>query len=52
MNALIDSYNSPLAIYTDGSTSAGIEKGGYAAIFTRGKAAYPTLIRTIRKKEE
>ena len=50
VNALIDSFNSPLVIYTDGSASAGIEKGGYAAIFTRGKAAYPTVIRTIRKR--
>ena len=34
VNALIDSHNCPLVIYTDGSASAGIEKGGYAAIFT------------------
>ena len=33
VNGFIDSYNSPLVTYTDWSASAGIEKGGYAAIF-------------------
>ena len=50
VNALIDSHNCPLVIYTDGSASAGIEKGGYAAIFTRGKAASPTVVRSIKKR--
>ena len=50
VNGLIDSYNSPLVIYTDGSASAGTEKGGYAAIFTRGNAASPTVIRSVKKR--
>ena len=50
VNGLIDSYDSPLVIYTDGSASAGTEKGGYAAIFTRGTAASPYVDRIVKKR--
>ena len=46
----LDSFNCNLTIYTDGSAIAGTTDGGYAAIFTRGSASNPEVIRIIRKR--
>ena len=42
----LDTFNCKLTIYTDGSATAGLTYGGYAAIFT----STPEFIRIIRKR--
>ena len=46
----LDSFDCKLTIYTDGSATAGITDGGYAANFTSDSASSTEVIRIIRKR--
>ena len=46
----IDSLESDLVIYTDGSCTGGVSDGGAAAIITNGPFEEPNVIHTLEKK--
>jgi ribonuclease HI len=46
----IDSLNADFVIYPDGSAKEGSREGGSGMVVTRGAAANPTVIDTVRKK--
>ena len=47
---LIDSLNSDLVIYTDGSCTGGVSNGGAAAVITDGSFEHPNVIDTLMEK--
>jgi ribonuclease HI len=46
----LDSFNADFTIYTDGSATAGCEKGGAAAVVTRGPAENPVMLKEVKSK--